>query len=65
VCCLLSDRTLNKQQFALVVSLTRILLKKVIKMRTDELGEARESDMYMHVYVYSSGTRSYSVLLDV
>jgi hypothetical protein len=54
--CVLSERTLNKQQFALVVSLTRILLRKVIKMRTDELGKRRESN------VCNCLTRSYIML---
>ena len=36
---LLLFRSLNKLQFALVVNLTRILMKKVMKMRTDEMGE--------------------------
>ena len=32
------QRSLNRQQFLLVVNLTRILMKKVIKMRSDEMG---------------------------
>ena len=35
---LLVDRSLNKQQFALVVNLTRALLQRVVAMRTDEMG---------------------------
>ena len=47
-------RSLNKQQFAFVVNLTRSMLKRVVKMRTDEIGKNENKNMHFHFLSFLS-----------